>query len=232
MKNTRLLLVMSLALSCSLARAQRQSEGRGFFTISWEQSNLDKLNASLADYGYGALSNQFYGMGGLGYGVVKNFILGGEGYALWGNKTDSKGYHLTASGGYGLFNFGVLVHHKKLCNIYPYCGVGGGALSLKIMETGTPSFEEVLANPNRGSQLSIAGFMVSIGIGMDKIIIMKKEKNAEGGMALGLRIGYQFTPIKGDWVFDEELTSGGPSLGIQGPFVRLLIGGGGIRQEE
>jgi hypothetical protein len=224
-------IIHTASVSAQELAIAHKTEGRGFFAVSREKVDVSKLDASFTGNGYKIFSDQFFSLGGLGYSVRKNLILGGEGYALWGQKVNSKGYNITAGGGYGLFNIGLVIHHKNDCNLYPFLGVGGGALSVKIMEAGVPSFEEVLANPKRGSQLSVGGFMLSIGFGMDKIIKKKKRRNGEGGMALGMRVGYNFTPVTGDWVFDEELISGGPSLGIKGPYVRLLIGGGGTQQE-
>ena len=56
---------------------------------------------------------------------------------------------------------------------------------------------------------------------------MGEEKNEIWGMAFGLRIGYTFSPIKGDWKLEDNDVSGGPDIGVTGPYLKLMIGGGG-----
>ena len=45
---------------------------------------------------------------------------------------------------------------------------------------------------------------------------------------LGLRAGWVLSPIDGHWQLHEQDVAGGPELGIDGPYVRFMIGGGGI----
>ena len=47
----------------------------------------------------------------------------------------------------------------------------------------------------------------------------------------GVRAGYYFTPLKGDWMFNQSNAAGGPDIGITGPYVQFMIGGGGRKRE-
>jgi hypothetical protein len=50
-------------------------------------------------------------------------------------------------------------------------------------------------------------------------------------MMTGVRAGYNFTPLKGDWMFNQSTAAGGPDIGITGPYVQFMIGGGGRKRE-
>ena len=54
------------------------------------------------------------------------------------------------------------------------------------------------------------------------------DEKGKGGMVLGVRAGYTFSPFKGDWNMDDLEISGAPETGITGPYIRLMIGGGGF----
>jgi hypothetical protein len=44
-------------------------------------------------------------------------------------------------------------------------------------------------------------------------------------MMTGVRAGYNFAPLKGDWMFNQSTAAGGPDIGITGPYVQFMIGG-------
>jgi hypothetical protein len=61
---------------------------------------------------------------------------------------------------------------------------------------------------------------------------MKSGDRGTSCAVVGLRLGYTYSPFGDSW---EILTAGqalevkgGPELGITGPFVRLVVGWGGI----
>ncbi len=224
------MIILICSVSASLAQP-KESEGRGFFMLGWRSVDMDKLNASMQSQEYAELSNSFLSIGGCGYSIMKNWILGGEGHAIEGDEVTTRGYKVSVAGGYGLLNVGYLIHKKNNLNIYPMLGVGGGAVTLNIVENSTPSFDEMLQDPKRGTQISSAGFMFSVGIGADYLIMKKKNDHEEGGLALGFRAGYSMAPFVGDWIFRDEAISGGPELGITGPYVMFMIGGGGKTRE-
>ena len=103
-------------------------------------------------------------------------------------------------------------------------------MSVKIIEKGTPSFDEVLDNPKRSAELSIGGFLLNLALGTDYLLKLGEDEKGGGGLVFGLRIGYTFAPIKSDWEMDGMDISGGPDLGITGPYIRLTIGGGDSKE--
>ncbi len=225
-----LMMLLICSLSVSVAQTQ-ESEGRGFFMLGWRATDIDELNVALQGREYAELSNRFLSIGGCGYRINGKWILGGEGHAIESKDVTSQGYKISLAGGYGLFNAGYLIHKKNNLNLYPMLGIGGGALTLNMIENSTPSFDEMLQDPKRGMQISTAGLMVSAGIGVDYLFMKKKSESEEGGMAIGLRIGYTISPFVGNWIFRESEIAGGPELGITGPYVHFMIGGGSKKRQ-
>jgi hypothetical protein len=88
-----------------------------------------------------------------------------------------------------------------------------------------------LDDPKRGSELSTGGFLLNVSIGADHLFILGGDEEGEGGLVLGLRAGYTFTPIKGDWNMYDMDVGEGPDIGITGPYFHLMLGGGGVSLE-
>ena len=62
---------------------------------------------------------------------------------------------------------------------------------------------------------------------MDYMFIDEDDENSTGGFIIGIRAGYQLTPSKADWNLNNFDIIGGSEIGMKGPFVRFMIGGGG-----
>ncbi|MBN1542834.1 hypothetical protein JW992_11865 [candidate division KSB1 bacterium] len=233
-KATSLLCFVLMISMIVLAVAQdqeKESEGRGFFIIGQQNLALDELNTALTAQGYNELKSGFFTMGGVGYGIVNRVLLGGEGQALFGDEVVSRGFKMSLSGGYGLFNLGYLVKKTERLNVYPFLGIGGGGMTLEIIEQGAPSFEELLENPRRSSVVTRGGVMMDFGLGADYLITLSEKKGETGGMALGFRAGYNWMPWTGDWIFSESEIAGGPEIRISGAYIKFMIGGGGRKLE-
>jgi hypothetical protein len=155
-------------------------------------------------------------------------IIGGEGHLLVGDESEaaisSGDYKTSLSAAYGFFNVGYLVYSKDDLHVYPLVGLGGGELWLKI---GPHSFDDILENPQRSAELSTGGFLLNLALGADYLWKLKEDEKSEGGLVFGLRVGYTFAPAKGEWTADGIDISGGPEVGITGPYIRFMIGGGG-----
>ena len=225
---------LSLLLSISVqgqeaTASSNQTGGMGYFMLGGGKLDIDALNTQLESTGHSTLSDNFISFGGGGHSLKGRLIIGGEGHGLSAQDTESGDYTIAIGAGYGFFNIGYSLYSTGTLNLYPILGIGGGGLSVRIMEKGTsPSFNQVLNNPKRGVDLSTGGWLLNLALGTDYIFAMEKDKRGQGGFALGLRIGYVFAPIKGDWAMDGMDISGGPDLGITGPYIRLMIGGGGF----
>ena len=204
----------------------KKEEGAGFFSIGTQFTDLGSLNNRLAEAGYPTFTSEMLSLGGGGYGVVANrLLLGGEGHALTTTDGTFQGRTVSVGGGYGLFTLGYLFRPTSNLRAFPLAGVGGGGLQLEIESTGDPNnFDEILNNPNRSATVGRASLLVSLGGGIE---YQFGPPGKSGGVRLGLRAGYVISALNSDWQLDENSLSGGPDATMQGPFIRLTIGGGG-----
>lgn len=206
----------------------KEGSGMGYFMIGFQNSDIDAIGSRLEDNGYPSLSDRFLTLGGGGQGMINKLLIGGEGHALIGESTTQNHVKTQISGGFGLFNIGYAAVATKQMRLYPMLGLGGGGLSLSLLDKSeVPTFDQVLKNPKRGAQLSTAGFLLSLSLGADYLFIMEENADGIGGLIFGVRLGYMFAPVKGDWLLDDVEISEGPEIGVTGPFIRLAIGGGG-----
>lgn len=228
--------VIASIFLCNITEAQevttsaKEGGGRGYFMFGGKIIDIKSLNSRLERKGYSKLSDNFISLGGGGHGIIGRVIIGGEGHGLIGRETTSGSYKTSIGAGYGFFNFGYIVYSSKRLSVYPLLGLGGGGMSLEIIEREPISFDEVLDNPKRSAELSICGFLLNLALGIDYLLKLGGDEKGEGGLVFGLRIGYTLTPIKGSWEMDGIDISGGPEIGITGPYIRLMIGGGGRKR--
>lgn len=237
MKNFKLILTITVIIAGLVLgnpiRAQGDSQqggGRGYFMFGGSKIDIENLNSGLENAGYSTFSDRFISFGGGGYGIIKRIIIGGEGHGLIGEEATNESTKTSISGGYGFFDVGYLLYSTDAFNLYPLLGIGGGGVNLKIVERSTPSFEDVLENPNRNAELSTGGFLIDLGFGADYLYKLGEDEGEEGGLALGLRMGYTLTPIKSSWDMDGIDVSDGPDTGVTGPYIRFMIGGGGMNR--
>jgi len=229
------LFIVSIAQSQEVTSEAKKEEGRGYFMFGGSILDIKDLNSRLESKGYSKFSDNLFSLGGGGHGIINRVIIGGEGHGLFGGEKESaisgETYKTSLAVGYGFFDIGYILYSKGDLNIYPFLGLGGGGISVKIAEREAPSFDEVLDNPKRSANLSSGGFLLNLALGVDYLLKLAEDENGEGGLVFGLRMGYTFTPIKGDWQMDGIDVSGGPEVGITGPYIRFMIGGGGKSNE-
>ena len=200
--------------------------------VGGNQLDMDDLNVRMKDNGYTEFSDNYLSLGGGGHAIINDkIVLGGEGHALLGRtKSSTLGvtdYGSKLSAGYGFFDLGYMLLRAGGLDAYPLLGIGGGGISMNIIQSEIGSFDDILADPDRGAKLSTWDFLINIGLGIDYLYVLGGGEMGEGGLVLGLRGGYIFSPFEGDWKFEGETLPGGPDLGITGPYIRLTIGGGG-----
>jgi hypothetical protein len=107
-------------------------------------------------------------------------------------------------------------------------GLGAGGLLLNIGDDEASNFGDVLADPNRSAMLSKGSILVSLGAGLE----YQFGRPSGGGVRLGLRGGYLLSVLGSDWQLDQDRLSGGPDAIMQGPFLRLTVGGVGSALEN
>lgn len=229
-----------LALSTASARAQdttQTHEGRGYVTVGMSTLDLGQLNDRLASHGYPRFPEHRLSIGVGAHGIRGQWLFGIEGQGLIGRTKDAlrSGPSLETSlnGGSGFFNVGYLAMKQDDLHVYPFVGVGGGGIELKISERTIPTFDQVLAAPGRTSSLTSAGLLFQVGVGVDQLLAVRtKDSGGErttSGFVIGLRAGYVFMPAQSDWMLGSTRVASGPDFGMTGPYVRVIVGRGSRR---
>jgi hypothetical protein len=208
-------------------RIRLPREGRGFFMIGLQNTNLSDLNGPMVSQGYSRFGENFALIGGGGYGIMGRVMIGGEGYALIDREASRGPAAAKLSAGCGFFDLGYILWRDDRFMAYGMLGLGGGGWSLRITDSAAESFEAVLVDPGRSSTLSTGGFLASLSVGADWYLRIGGDERGEGGMFVGLRAGYTAAPFKSGWEMEDFEITSGPKMGLGGPFVRLVIGFGG-----
>ncbi|MGB9665158.1 MAG: hypothetical protein ACPL25_09625 [Ignavibacteria bacterium] len=125
-----------------------------------------------------------------------------------------------------MFDLGYILYNNYGLKIFPLVGFGAGGIDLRINEKASLDFTDVLNNPQRGSSLSLSGIMFNFGLN-GSYIFNFNEKKDNGGILIGLSMGYTYFLKIGNWTLFESDISGGPDIGISGFYFRFNIGGGG-----
>jgi hypothetical protein len=219
--------------------AQSLPGGRGAFQIGFQASDLDPLNARLTTAGLPAFEDGFVTLGGFGLGRAGRILIGGEGHGMLPREEDSADgtYRTRLSGGYGLFNLGYLAHSGPRLDVYPLVGIGGGGMSLEIVERTAPTFDDVLADPARSTRLASGTFLLSAAVGADLRLgggdrdrrhRDRDDDGDRGGLFVGVRAGWLWAPGDTSWELDGlNDVAGGPAAGPEGFYVRVSLGGWG-----
>ena len=203
--------------------------GGGGFMFGLNRFDLTKLSTKLEAKGFEALEKNSFSFGGGGYGIIREkILLGGEGHGSQQN-IFSDTLKASIGAGYGFFDVGYVVFSKSSFKLFPMIGLGGGSINLNITERGvTPTFDEILENPGREVNISTGGILLQLGVGMDYFLKLGEDEEGEGGLLFGIRAGYTYAPTKADWKMEDMDILGGPDAGVTGPYVHLVVGGGGF----
>ncbi|MBN2710667.1 MAG: hypothetical protein JXR46_16600 [Calditrichaceae bacterium] len=203
-------------------------QGRGYFMFGGSSFDFGALNSRLQTSGYPKVSDDFLGFGGGGHIFKNRWIIGGEGHGFLPRESENSTYRISVKGGYGFLNLGYFLHQSAHLSLYPMIGFGGGGIRLKIEEKSNPSFNDVLDDPGRNSEISILSMLLNFSLGADYQRKINKEEKHCSVWIVGFRIGYILDLEQGKWMMGRKSLSGAPAIAITGPYARLLIGFGGI----
>lgn len=201
---------------------QPDRSARLYLLGGYAQVQLDELNQRLADLPepYSPVGEDLVLFGGGLHGRIDRVILGAEVATMYSIEDADMGDERSAdlSGMTGTLAFGYSILHGRSFDFYPFVQLGGTGATLQVTQRADPSWDEVLGDPGRSSSLSTIMFHAGAGLGMDITF--------GGGLFLGLRGSWGYTPPRDSWSDEEGEIMGGPELDMSGPSVRLMLGFG------
>lgn len=244
-RNARKIVVRAVTIAFSIVVAQicrgqetaqvaKESGGMGYSMFGSGTIGINDVNAKFESKGYSMMSDDFFSVGGGGHAIINNrWIIGGEGHNLLGDAATSGNFKTSMNLTYVFFDMGYIVYSIKDLRIYPLIGLGVGGMNLKITEDVTSlSFDEMLDDPQRGSEMSTSGLVLNVACGIDYLLSFGADETGRGGLLFGIRAGYTLSPFKGSWMMDDLEISGAPEIGMTGPYIRFLFGGGAMGKKD
>jgi hypothetical protein len=211
--------------------AARPAGSMSFFMIGAQRLDLDELDERMRAAGYPALDRDFLSIGGGGLAVRNRLLIGGEGHGLISPSTTAlqDRFRTRITGGYGVFDLGYLLVTGATIDLYPVVGIGGGGLSIEIIERGPVSFDDVLRDPGRSTRLTSGVLVLDASLGLTYRTTTAARRARPGGtagLALSIRGGYTLSPVRGEWQVDGVGdVAGAPDARLRGPYLRGSIGG-------
>ena len=215
-----------------MAQDGRKYEGSGSFNIGYAQINNTDFQAFLPG-DYPSIGENYFLIGGEGYGLKENFLFGMSGQALLGGKQSNGGISTKISGGMGFLHFGYTVVNQDRIKLFPMLGIGGGSMELRISEDSGVSLGDIVSDPGREVSLSVGNVILDFALGMDYLPYWEVEENGQegGGIKTGIRIGYMLGFNNDKWEYGGGEIGGAPNFGLSSFYVKLVIGGHGFSTE-
>ena len=182
--------------------------------------------------GYPGFTGDFLSIGGDGYFMYENIIIGGSGQGLHGDEIRFNQQKANIEGGRGFFQIGYDFLHKDKFKLYPLIGLGGGGMTMTFSTLGNQSKTDIVDGNTNGNYLqtdiSWRSFMFDLGVGFDFF----PETDGNSSPRLGIRAGYQFTPTHANFRYAGGPVTGATSYSLNGYYIRIIMGGGGFSKME
>lgn len=203
-----------LLLAPAPGSAQAPGQGRLFLTGGLQVLDVAELNQRLRARGLPTFSEERLA---LGLGIdrrVGPWLLGAEGALLPAEETSAGGLRRSLGARYGVLQAGFLLPLASGLRVYPLAGVGLGSVELTTSGGDAVGFDDVLDGPVPGSEVGTGGLMLQGGLGVDLAV---------GGVTVGVRGGYTFTPGAAEWSRRGETVEDAPDVGLEGAFLRAVL---------
>ena len=202
------------------------SGGFGYASIGNIHVANRAINQVHRDYNLPEFTPSSLQLSGGGFGVIKNFMIGGEGSVITAGSINGPGFNSSLATAYGMVQVGILTsRYRDRVLVYPVVGIGRGVSSYNN-KTSAPFFETDY------SAISEQLFMkVELNIAAYPFTLNKKGQH--GGLFSSLSIGYLMNPqsasfeAKNNQAFPFHQGIG-PSPYTSGLYFKICIGGGGI----
>lgn len=230
----RILFIMLCMLTCmdyASAQQNRLYGGSGFFDLSFARQNLSPLNQALQKSGVPELPAFGFGIGGSGHFFFNNLVIGGHGAGYSLQHTSNSIYKTELASGYGFFDMGYVVFNHKKHFCYPLLGVGGGGYDLSLYKRSSSMHFDSLSSGANG-QTRLLGNALLLNVSLNSEHFFSGSEAGFGGLALGLSIGYLFSPASLTWESNQQKVNGAPAMHLNSFYVKLKIGAGGMAKKK
>lgn len=229
LKITCVVLALLILSSMSAnAQSKKASAGLGFYSAGVQFFAPRELK-QFFPVGYPDMEFSLFTSSGAGYGMVKSFIYGWEGGGYTGGPFIKDDIQVDLEGSFSSFRLGYLVFAKNKFLVYPLLGLSMNSLDFFIHKPDqTMVFSSITQDPLQATTLSFFSTNLDISLNVNYLVGGKMTDNGGGGFMLGLQVGYQAPPFSTKWTYDNGGVTDGPGFNMDGFYVRLLIGGGGV----
>lgn len=212
-------IMLMLLLSGSFSHAAELPEIEGAIAgmnIGMGKLDVSHLNSKLSRNGFPSITDNYAFLGFEGYGIINNWLLGGEGFGITVREADlsSTDSEMHISGAAVLVKGGYIVYEKNSFRVYPTAGIGYGNLQLAINRKEDLTLDEILNGPEGYGFVTVYGALLDVSIGVSHAI-EKERKGHYSGIMIGANIGYMHS-------FGMDFN--GTDVGISGPYVNLTVG--------
>jgi hypothetical protein len=232
MKNILPLCLLLIFSSLTPVLSQKYIGGAGGINIGAIHFDPSGFNQFLPQ-DYPQLTGDFLSLGGDGYFMYENIIIGGSGHGLYGDEIRFNQQKANIGGGMGFFQIGYDFLHKEHLKFYPLIGLGGGGMTMTFSTVGNQPKNDVVQGNADGNYLqtdiSWGSFMIDLGIGFD---FFPETEGGGSSPRLGIRAGYQFTPSNVDFRYAGGPITGATAYALNGYYFRIIMGGGGFSKME
>jgi hypothetical protein len=167
--------------------------------------------------------------GGYGFWQIQNYVIGFKGYGFNMSSRSGNNLEYSASGGAWSLNLGYKVINKDKFGLYPFIGFGYSGITYSIASTLGEDISIPVTTPSfNNAEYQWNNFMAELGLRVEHFFGYKGNEESGGGGIVGLEVGYQFTPVHGDWSTKGGAgISGAPNYDMGGFYASVLIGGFG-----
>ncbi|CCH53930.1 hypothetical protein BN8_03064 [Fibrisoma limi BUZ 3] len=227
MKTTAMCCVLLLFwLPLSYGQTTTTYGGAGSFRIGY--ANLHQVSRVLAPFTpptLAPLGTSFVCIGGEGYARLNKYLIGGGGYGMARRTLALNTIHAEPFSGGGFLQAGRIILDQPRFWLYPTLGAGFSAIGLTQYEQ-APTGEHL-----NERTVMLTNVNVHLGLGIDWLAVRVDSDDREryGGVLIGLRLGYQLSPLVSNWQGDDGgMAREEPRYATNGYFVTLTIGAGGF----
>ena len=193
----------------------------GYLNLGANSVMVRNLNSNFEKNGIPTVSNMFYSMGG-GSRIFlgDKYVIGFDYIRLMRQRESNGRYFSRLSGSTNSVSFGYIVYQREKINVYPSIGIGMQHLDVKVYDDSNFSFDTLMNDPKMGSEMSMRGLLLDIGVQFDLYSLKGKRKM----YCTGIKAGYCVTVAGGYWSMAGQKVSGGPAAGMDGAYIQINLG--------